>query len=66
MPSHKKLVFQWRPPVIKMKQYKKERLKAQFPGNFTDDSHKADDELWAINVESRDDAVLLIRTLNLN
>jgi hypothetical protein len=65
MASQKKLVFHWRPPVIKMKQYSKDRLKAQFPDSFTDDSHKAGDEHWAVKVESRIDAVRLIRTLNL-
>ena len=66
MPSRKKLVFQWRPPVIKMKRYKKDRLKAQFPDSFIDDSHKADDEHWAIKVKSLDDALLLLLILGLN
>jgi hypothetical protein len=66
MPSQKKLVFQWRPPVIKMKLYKKDTLKAQFPDNFTDDSHKVGDEHWAIKVETRADALLLIRNLSLH
>lgn len=66
MPSRKKLVFQWRPPVIKMKRYKKDRLKVQFPDSFTDDAHKADDEHWAIKVKSLDDALLLLLILGLN
>lgn len=66
MPSQKRLVFQWRPPVIKMKLYSKDALKAQFPESFTDDSHKTGDEHWAIKVLSRDDALLLLRTLCLN
>src|SRR5438045_6403219 len=66
MPSQKKLVFQWRPPVIKMRRYKKDTLKAQFPESFTDDSHKVGDEHWFIKIESRDRALLLLRTLHLN
>jgi hypothetical protein len=66
MPSHKKLVFQWRPPVIKMRLYSKDILKTQFPESFTDDSHKVGDEHWAIKVLSRDDALLLLRALSLN
>jgi phosphatidylserine/phosphatidylglycerophosphate/cardiolipin synthase-like enzyme len=66
MPSREKLLFQWRPPVIKMKKYKKEKLKAQFPNNFNDDSHKDGDEHWAITVKSLGDALLLLLVLGLN
>ena len=30
------------------------------------DSHKANDEHWAIKVESSDDALLILRTLGFN
>lgn len=66
MPSHKKLVFQWRPPVIHMKLYKEDRLEAQFPDTFTNDSHKAGDEHWAIKVKSREDVLQLLSVLSLN
>lgn len=66
MPSRKKLVFHWRPPVIKMKRYKKWVLQARFPESFTDDSHKADDEHWAIKVKTLDEALLLLLILDLN
>jgi len=38
----------------------------QFPDSVTDDSHKAGDEHRAIKVETRADAVLLIRNLSLH
>jgi hypothetical protein len=66
MPSKKRLTFQWRPPVIKMKLYDKEKLKLQFPESFTDDSHKDNDEHWAVKVESYDDASQILRMLNLH
>lgn len=64
MPSQEKLLFQWRPPVIKMKRYQKHMLADQFPNSFIDDSHKSD-EHWAVKVESREGAVELIKALDL-
>lgn len=64
MPSREKLRFHWRPSVIKMKRYRKEVIKEQFPDSFTDDSHK-DAEHWAIDIRSRDGALLLLHVLGL-
>ncbi|MOA67776.1 hypothetical protein D3C78_1950930 [compost metagenome] len=63
MPSQQKINFHFRPPVLKVGIYDKSAIAAQFK-SFDDTSHK-DEEHWAVEIRSIDDARLLLRTLDL-
>ena len=65
MPSRKKLLFHWRPPVVERYRTQIEAMKALFPETFTDKSHK-DVEHWAISIESIEEALRLLLVLDLN
>ena len=64
MPSRKKLLFHWRPPVVDRYRSQIEAIKALFPNTFTDRSHK-DFEHWAISIESIEEALRLLLVLDL-
>ena len=64
MPSRKKLLFHWRPPVVDRYRSQIEAIKANFPESFTDKSHK-DAEHWAVTIESLDHALRLLLFLDL-
>lgn len=65
MPSRKKLLFHWRPPVVDRYRPRIDAIKAQFPDNFTNTSHK-DAEHWAVNIDSIEEALRLLLILDLN
>ncbi|CAI8935664.1 hypothetical protein [Pseudomonas sp. IT-P294] len=65
IPSRKKLLFHWRPPVVDRYRPQIEAIEALFPKNFTDKSHK-DAEHWAISIESIEEALRLLLILDLN
>jgi len=65
MPSRKKLLFHWRPPVVKRYRPQIQAIKALFPETFTDKSHK-DAEHWAISIESIEEALRLLLILDLD
>lgn len=65
MPSRKKLLFHWRPPVLDRYRHQIEAIKALFPETFSDKSHK-DAEHWAISIESIEEALRLLLVLDLN
>lgn len=65
MPSRKRLLFHWRPPVIDLYRAQKDVIKARFVDNFTDNAHKHS-EHWSVNIRSIEDALLLLGTLRLN
>jgi len=65
MPSRKRLLFHWRPPVVDRYRPQIEAIRALFPENFTDKSHK-DAEHWAISIESIEEALRLLLILDLN
>ena len=64
MPSRKKLLFHWRPPVVDRYRPQIEVIKALFPETFTDKSHK-DAEHWAVSIESIEEAMRLLLVLDL-
>lgn len=63
MPSQKKINFHFRPPVLKDGIYQKEEIRALF-ASFDDKSHK-NDEHWAVDILTIDDARRLLRALDL-
>jgi hypothetical protein len=65
MPSRKKLLFHWRPPVVDRYRSQIEAIKFNFPESFTDKSHK-DAEHWAVSIESLDHSLRLLLLLDLN
>lgn len=64
MPSRKRLLFHWRPPVVDRYRTQIEAIKALFPENFTDKSHK-DAEHWSISIQSIEDALRLLLILDI-
>jgi hypothetical protein len=65
MPSRKKLLFHWRPPVVDRYRSQIEAIKVNFPESFTDKSLK-DAEHWAVSIESLDQSLRLLLLLDLN
>ncbi|WP_242199519.1 MULTISPECIES: hypothetical protein [unclassified Pseudomonas] len=65
MPSRKRLLFHWRPPVVDRYRTQIAATKALFPESFTDNSHK-DAEHWAISIQSIEDAMRLLLILDVN
>ena len=63
MPSHRKINFHFRPPVLSENIYRKDVISKLF--SSFDDSSNRDDEHWAIDIKTIDDARLLLRTLDL-
>lgn len=63
MPSQQKINFHFRPSVLKEKIYRKEVISELF-SSFDDSSHE-DEEHWAIDIRTIDDARRLLHALNL-
>ena len=65
MPSRKKLLFHWRPPVVDRYRPQIDAIKALFPDTFTDKSHK-DAEHWVVSIQSIEESLRLLLILDLN
>ena len=63
MPSQHKINFHFLPPVLRDSIYRKDAISKMF-SSFDDSSHK-DEEHWAIDIKTIEDARLLLRALNL-
>lgn len=63
MPSQCNINFHFRPPVLREHIYRKEEVAAFFE-SFDDSSHK-DDEHWAVDIRSVDEARRLVQVLGL-
>ncbi|MNJ63663.1 hypothetical protein D3C77_595790 [compost metagenome] len=60
MPAKEWLTFQWRPPATNKDNYNPDKVRAEFPGSFTDTAQAGH---WSVKITSIEEALSLLGVL---